>query len=146
MQGVGDVVQIEGRLTAEKYVEILNEFLLPALRERNLTDYGPIIFVHDRSPIHMARVVQEWFATQNILQPLDWPSKGCDCNPIEHVWANMVNTWDPAMERTSHQLMEHVRESWEWLRGRPDRIRRLVQSMPDRLNEVIEKAGGWTHY
>ena len=147
MHGVGEVVRIEGRLTAEKYVTILQDFLLPSLRERDFPAHpGPIIFVQDRSPIHMARVVREWFANQNVLQLLEWPSRGCDCNPIEHVWANMVNSWDPAAERTPQALMDHVQRSWETLREKPDLIRNLVMSMPQRLAEVIEKEGGWTHY
>ena len=147
MDGVGDVVRIDGRLTAEKYVRILEEYLLPSLRERNFhAHHRPIIFVQDKSPIHTARVVREWFANQNVLQLLDWPIRGCDMNPIEHVWANMVNTWDPANERTPQTLMDHVNRSWEGLRRKPWIIRAMVASMPDRLAEVYEKEGGWSHY
>lgn len=60
MNGVGDVVRIDGRLTAEKYVHILEDFFLPSLRERDFhANPGQIIFVQDKSPIHMARIVKE---------------------------------------------------------------------------------------
>ena len=83
MHGVGDVYKIEGRFTAQKYLELLENFFLPSLRDRDFQfPPGPIIFVHDRCPVHMARVVQDWFARQENLEVLDWPSKGCDCNPL----------------------------------------------------------------
>ena len=92
MHGMGDVVKIEGRFTAEKYVDLLENFLLFSIREGNVHAHsGPIILVQDRSPIYMARIVKECFAGQDDLVLLEWPSKGCDLNPIEHVWAYMVN-------------------------------------------------------
>ena len=65
--------------------------------------------MHDRCPIHTARVVQEWFEAQNNIQLLEWPSKGADINVIEHIWAQMVNTWKMEHERTSYELMDHVK-------------------------------------
>ena len=147
IHGVGDVGRIEESFNAEKYLEILENFFLPSLRERSFPfPPGPIIFVHDRCPVHMARAVQEWFARQDNLLLLEWPSKGCDCNPIEHLWANMVNAWEPENERTADQLMNHVRTQWELFRGKPHLIEKLVASMPRRLQEVAERGGGWTHY
>ncbi|KAK4314511.1 hypothetical protein Pmani_014216 [Petrolisthes manimaculis] len=101
----------------------------------------PIIFVQDRCPVHTARIVKNWFADQqNIqllelpnIQLLELPSKGCDCNPIEHIWANMVNTWEPELERTGEQLMAHTQRQWELFRARPQEVRNLVSSMPDRV-------------
>lgn len=145
--GVGDVFKIEGRFTAAKYIEVLQECFLPSLRER---DYpflaGPILFIQDRCPVHTANVVRQWFDRQDNLQLLDWPSKGADMNVIEHVWAHMVNTWEMGEERTSNELMAHVTASWEYYRRRPELMPDLVGSMPDRLHDVIETGGGWTKF
>lgn len=78
------------------------------------------------------------------LQPLELPSRGADMNVIDHVWAYMVNAWDVAEERTRQQLMAHVIETWEFYRHRPELVRVVVTSMPDRLRVVIENEGGWT--
>lgn len=145
--GVGDVTRIQGRFTAEAYINILENFFLPSLQEKNYPfPPGPIIFVQDRCPVHTARIVQQWFAAHENLQLLELPSKGCDCNPIEHIWANMVNTWEPELERTGEQLMAHTERQWELFRARPQEVRNLVSSMPDRLRAVIDAEGGWTHY
>ena len=60
--------------------------------------------MQDNSPIHTARIVQRWFQEQQHVELLDWPSKACDLNPIENIWANIVNVWKPALERTSPEL------------------------------------------
>lgn len=147
LHGMGDVFRIEGRFTAAKYIELLETSFLPSLRERNFPfPEGPILFIHDRCPIHTARVVQEWFGRQDNIQLLDWPSKGADMNVIEHVWAQMVNTWKMEQERTSEQLMNHISAQWEICRRKPEQIRVLVNSMHDRLTEVIDREGCWSRY
>lgn len=147
LHGLGDIFEITGRFTALKYVDVLQNHFLPSLRERNFPfPPGPKVFVHDRCPIHMARVVQEWLSNSQQLQVLDWPSKGCDMNPIENLWGSIVNTWEPERERTSAELMDHTKTQWELLRGDQDLAKSLVMSMPDRLQAVIEKDGGWTRF
>lgn len=147
VHGLGDIFEINGRFTANKYVNLLEECFLPSLRERNFPfPPGPVVFIHDRCPIHTARLVQQWLANQQNLHVLDWPSKGCDMNPIENLWGSLVNTWEPERERTVAQLMEHTRTQWELLRGDQDLARNLVASMPNRLQEVIVKEGGWTRF
>ncbi|KAK3888075.1 hypothetical protein Pcinc_007865 [Petrolisthes cinctipes] len=57
--GMGDVYNIEGRFTAEKYIALLADRFLPSLRERNYLLFpGPIIFIHDGCPIHTAHAVR----------------------------------------------------------------------------------------
>lgn len=147
IHGMGDVTRIEGRFNADKYIDILDNFFLPSLQERRLPfPAGPIVFVHDRCPIHTARRVQQWFEAREDLQLLDWPSKGCDMNPIENIWANIVNCWEVENERTPERLMAHTRAQWEMFRQKAEIVRNHVASMPDRLRAVIEKEGGWTKY
>ena len=147
IHGVGDLTRIEGRFTTAKYLEILENVFLPSLQQRNLPfPPGPIIFVQDRCPIHTAHAVQEWFRGREDVELFDWPSKGADLNPIENLWANMVNSWEPEMERTPEALLAHTSAQWEMFRNRPQEVRRIVASMPDRLRAVVEREGGWTGY
>ena len=107
---MGDVTRIEGRFTAAKYLNNLQDFFLPSLQAQNHPFPDRPIFVRDRCPIHTARVVSQWFQGRDDLQLLDWPSKGCDMNPIENIWANIVNCWEPERERTVEKLMAHTYE------------------------------------
>jgi hypothetical protein len=55
----GNFFRINGRLNSVKYIEILENFLLPAIRER--FPGRRMKFVQDLSPIHTARAVKAWF-------------------------------------------------------------------------------------
>ncbi|XP_042222763.1 uncharacterized protein LOC121867073 [Homarus americanus] len=57
-------------------------------------------------------------------------------NPIENVWGNIVNVWEPAEERTRVQLQQHTHREWEVLRRTPQLIHNHVASVPNRLRAV----------
>lgn len=146
MHGVGELANIEGRLTADKYIEILEEVMLPSVRAYALPYPERIIFMQDNAPIHTARTVRRWIEEQPDVEVLPWPSKSCDLNPIENVWGNIARTWESGMERSARNLFTHTVQAWEAYRGKPQIIHNHVASMPKRLQQVIEKQGGWTKY
>ncbi|KAK3878830.1 hypothetical protein Pcinc_016638 [Petrolisthes cinctipes] len=59
--GPGELVSLEGRFTAREYIRVLEDIMLPTVRPMAIPDPHPIMFVQDRSPIHTARIVNEWF-------------------------------------------------------------------------------------
>lgn len=105
-----------------------------------------IYVVHDRSPIHMSNVVREWIQTHPDVDLIDWPSKGCDMNPIENFWEIMVNEWDIGQERTTSSIVNHTHDVREGIRRRPNVCANLARSMPKRFQEVIDARGGWSKY
>lgn len=143
---IGETARIEGRFTGDQYVEILEEVMLPSVRAINFPYPEVFYFVQDRCPIHTSRVARNFFDEHPEIQLLDWPSKGCDMNPIENLWAIMVNEWDIRDERNPETLWRHVIEVWEGIRRRPTICQNLDSSMPRRLRTVIEKDGGWNKY
>ena len=80
------------------------------------------------------------------MELVPWPSKGADCNPIENLWAAMVNTWEPELERNPHELVAHAERVWEIFRGNPALVHKYTSNMTRRLQGVIAKEGGWTKY
>ena len=42
-------------------MEILEEVLLPTIREMAIPHPEPILLVQDNSPVHKSKVVDEWF-------------------------------------------------------------------------------------
>ena len=143
--GPGELVTIDGQLNSLEYINILETSLLPSVRAYAIPDPDPIYFVHDKSPIHTSRLVRDWFARHPEFVVIDWPSKGCDCNPIENLWGIMVNEWG-VEEKTRAAVERKTREVWEGIRVTPDICSKLVDSMQTRLEEVIEAGGGWTRY
>ena len=77
---------------------------------------------------------------------LDFPSKGCDMKPIENIWANNVNCWEPERKRLAAELIDHAQEQWELFWTQEDILRNHVSFMSERLETVIYKGGGWTRY
>lgn len=76
------------------------------------------------------------------------PPKGADLNIIEHVWRRMK----VAMARrllhraTADELWHVVHDEWERLRGQPDLVAALYDSLPSRMRAVVEGHGETTRY
>lgn len=109
------------------------------------------------SAIHNARHTREWLALHPQLIALDWPTKGADMNPIENIWGYLVckltksRTGDglPYHARDANNanlLFELVRNEWEKLADNENILQHLIESMPERLQKVIDAEGGWTRY
>ena len=132
---------IVGNLTAEQYVFILENSLLPA------ADIFPngYNFVQDNSSVHTAKLVDKWLKGHSQIKMLPWPPKAQDLNPIENVWGIMVNKF--RSENGSKKfLWGKVLDCWEDLAADPDVWIDLFYSIPDRLNECIKYQGSWTSY
>lgn len=146
MYGVGSIHHIQGMFNAQKYVKILtNEFLPSFAKGNHPFPEGPVYFVHDRCPIHQARLVQEWYINHPHFQLLPWPSKGADCNPIENIWGygEHLDTW---RGKDDSSTLNHAKEVWEMFRTKPELMRRHTGNMQRRLQAVIDREGGWTGY
>ena len=75
-----------------------------------------------------------------------WPSNSPDLNPIEHVWAML----EKALEQKRHSInnIDELREQLEleWKNIDIEALNNLVQSMPRRIEAVIDARGGITRY
>lgn len=101
--------------------------------------------MQDGARSHTARVVQEYLNQHNI-QVLDWPACSPDLNPIEHIWDQLGKAirGRPNQPITLAELEEALVEEWDLLPQ--ENIRRLIRSMPRRIQAVIQSHGGNTKY
>ena len=87
----------------------------------------------------------DFFVTNNVAV-LEWPSRSPDCNPMENLCGILVRS----VYANGHQyhsvaeLQDSVRKCW--LEIPIEVLRNLIDSMSDRLVEVIIKKGGITKY
>lgn len=138
-------------LNSEYYVrEILQGILADDILANDDRPHD-IIFMHDKSPVHTARRTQNWFARHNVDMVYDWPSKAPDMNPIENVWAEMERKLMHRQCRDRHELWMNVLQVFEDLTTDMDNepteyVKKLIESMPRRMEAVIRRDGGWTKY
>lgn len=148
--GIGELADVgPGRFTGAKYVDILEEVLLPSVQAWLFPDNVPFYLIQDNSPIHTCRAVREWFARHPHITLLPHPPRSPDLNPMEHIWAAMVRKMpDLERPRTRGAVIAATLEAWEQLRRAPGQpfTAELVASMPRRLNAVLGAGGGYTAY
>jgi transposase len=143
-KGVGYLVKIEGTMNSELYCKILEEDLLNSLEWYDLDRQG-IIFQHDNDPKHTAERTQRWLK-DNEMDVLDWPPQSPDLNPIEHLWDHFKRRLSgyPSVASSMSELWTRAEE--EWNKTTAQKCIELIDSMPQRIVEVIKAKGGHTRY
>lgn len=142
--GPGELVEIPGRLNANNYREVLQEVLIPTV-ESVFGNGTTIKLLQDGSSVHNSRIVQTWINEQENIELIRLPPKSPDLNPIENMWAMMVQNWDPSIPRNMHSLTSHVFQLRDYYRGL-NYCEKLVSSMRSRLQTVLDARGSYTKY
>lgn len=144
-RGMGVCCRIVGRFNAGNYLNILENTMLPTVRE--LYPDNNFVFQQDNCPIHTARNVTAWFRDQNI-ELMPWSAHSPDLNPIENVWGYMIKKLQERNRQpeTAEELWQQIEGIWNTLKQDQYLIRPFISSMPRRLQSVIDKNGGMTKY
>ena len=142
--GPGRICRIEGTMDATLYTQILDDELLGTLGDLEIKKKD-IYFQQDNDPKHTSWLASEWFSKKK-LDKLDWPSQSPDMNIIEHVWDHLEHR-----VRTRTKLPSNVTELWdalveEWHNIEDDYIVSLYESMPRRVQALLDAKGGHTKY
>ena len=79
----------------------------------------------------------------NVIE--NWPSSSPDLNPIENVWAIMKRKVKDENPHDIAYLLEVILKVW-YEHVTEEMVCNLIDSMPSRLKEVINKNGNATGY
>lgn len=96
--------------------------------------------------MHTAKKCEEWFANNPEIERLVAQANSPDLNLIENVWSETTREWIPVYPRNFKTLNEQVLRKREDLRMRTEYFQKLYDSMPARINAVIDANGGHTKY
>ena len=144
--GVGPLIRYTGTMEEDKYMDILETYVVqeyPQLQGASWveTDLPPFIFVDDNAGAHRSNNVKKW-KEENGFVPFQWPAHSPDLNIIENIWSYI--------EEELYQIGARLRspdDTWRetqriWNSIRVEYITKLYQSLPGRLERVLQKRGG----
>ena len=77
---------------------------------------------------------------------MEWPTKSPDLSIIENIWLYMKRELQKSAVdiTTKNDLLREIQSVWQNIEL--DYMRNLYQSIPDRLNDVIEMTGHLTKH
>ena len=138
--GVGRLYRVEGSMNQSQYISVLKNEMLPSAKERFHSNF---IFQHDNAPCHAAKSVKAFLEGENITL-LQWPPQSPDLSPIEPLWSEVDRKIKDKTPRNLDELWRDIEQAWYSI---PSSLcRKLVESVPRRLQSTIANYGGPTRY
>ena len=131
------LVKCNMKMDSSKYLEMLDGVLIPFTDE--IMD-GDFIFQQDNAAIHISRLSKTWFENKDI-ELLDWPSLSPDLNPMENLWGILARKVYANGQQYSSvdELYVAVCNAWNEIPSTV--LENLINSMPDRVYELIKLRG-----
>ncbi len=126
------------RIDSEVYLDVLKN----KVRKIDGLKEGKLKYQHDNWAVHRAGIVRQYLEKQP-YETIDWPSHSPDLNPIENVWGLLKDrVWEKAHEIESKgDLIKLIEQTFWHDEMIKVAIKRCYQSMPYRINQVIERNG-----
>ena len=102
--------------------------------------------MQDNARPHVAAFTVEEFHRRDLIYIDDWPASSPDLNPIEHVWALLKERIAKRQPRPYTKAAMHTAIEEEWDRLELRDWAPFIDSMPRRIQAVIDAKGGPTRY
>ena len=121
--------------------DILRRNLFESVKKLNLRRNW--ILQHDNDPKHRAHIVTKWLDGKGV-ERLKWPSFSPNLNPIEDIWDEVERRTRKETAKNEFELKQSLLKDWYNIGN--DIRNKLVDSVPNRLHEVIRMNSYPTRY
>ena len=120
-------------MDSNKYIQILNNNLIPIIENNK-----KFIFQHDNDPKHTSKKTKQFLKDNNVTT-LEWPPNSPDLNPIENVWKILKERVYKCKSKTSEEFVKNINKEWKNIES--SILKSLINSMPNRIQDVIDNNG-----
>ena len=135
--GVGEICRVEGNINSLKYQEVLAASYIPKHKRGQ-------ILQQDGAPLHTSISTSKFFKVKKIKVLHDWPAQSPDMNIIEHVWGRMKEEAWKTKPKNLDELWEAFKTAFFAIPD--DFINKLYESLPNRMDAVLQAHGSHTRY
>uniref|UniRef100_A0AAY4BIP7 Tc1-like transposase DDE domain-containing protein n=1 Tax=Denticeps clupeoides TaxID=299321 RepID=A0AAY4BIP7_9TELE len=122
--GMGSLHVWKGIINAEKYIQVLEQHMLPS--RCHLFQGRPCIFQQDNARPHSASITTSWLRRRRI-RVLKWSVCSPDLSPIENIWRIIKRKVRQRRPKTIEQLEASIRQEWESIPT--SKLEKLVSSV-----------------
>jgi transposase len=78
------------------------------------------------------------------ITSIDWPSNSPDLNPMENVWEVLKRETAKARVDTKEDFIKCIEDAWNSINQ--DTINKIIDSMSERIQEIINNKGDTINY
>ncbi len=128
-------------MNADHYINILTENLETSCIRMGIED--EFIFQQDNDPKHCAKKTKKFFV-DNDMEVLEWPPQSPDLNPIENLWCHLDEKIPLDRRHKREEFLPALQAEFDLIDEAY--LHQLVESIPRRLQAVIEARGYNTKY
>ncbi len=122
------------RLDTTQYKELLSLHVFPYCNDR--------LFIHDYFPVHSAKSVKEFIASNGMKVIEDWPRKSGDLMPLETIWRQILSKLSGTLVFDENNLWRVLRECWDDM-DRDGLLFDSINALPKRFRQVLKDDGDW---
>ena len=134
--GVREICRVESNINSLKYQALAASYIPNHKRGQMLQQ--------DCAPSHTSISTSKFLKAKKIKVLQDWPAQSPDMNIIKHVWGRMKEEAWKTKPKNIDELWEACKTAFFAIPD--DFINKLYESLPNRMDAVLQAHGSHTRY
>ncbi len=127
--GMGSLHVLEGTMNAERYINVLEQHILPS-RWLSISGKALCISAGQCKTTYCRAITTAWLRSRRV-HVLNWPEYSPDISPIENIWRIIKQKICQRRPQTLQQLKIYIRQEWDQIPT--PKLQKLITSMLRRL-------------